>query len=249
MLVIFGKALRGVAPLLKPANRSTMLGAYIARLHKALGYRVHRLNYLGDWGKQFGLVGVGFDMYGDEAKLKADPLEHLLEVYVAANRAGEADSTIHDAARQYFADLEEGNVDKMGQWHRFRELSIDAYQRMYKRLGVSFDEFSGESDYGPKSKDVAQRLAELGLTERLENGALLFKDDKISGTILVKGDGTSTYLLRDVAAAISRQQTDDLNSKPQFDKMLYVVSKQQSHHFRQLFFLLKQMGWSNTSPY
>lgn len=201
--------------------RSTIIGNFIANLKEALGCQVTRLNYLGDWGMQFGLLGAGFQIFGHEEKLKANPLQHLFDIYVQVNKASEEDENIKNASHEFLRKLEAGDSQALVVWQRFRDFSIDEYIRTYKRLGVHFDEFSGESFYKQKSQDVLQLLRNKGLLRTSAKGTgvvdLSGQGDLSSHATLVRSDGTSLYITRDLAAAIDRK------SKYDFDTMIYVI--------------------------
>ncbi|KAM9267599.1 putative arginine--tRNA ligase, mitochondrial isoform 2-T2 [Cariama cristata] len=168
--------------------RSTIVGNFIANLKVALGHEVIRINYLGDWGMQFGLLGVGFQRFGNKEKLKSSPLQHLFE-----------------------------------------------------RLGVHFDEYSGESFYQEKSQEVLKMLEDKGLLQKTIQGTgivdLSEKKDLSSFSTVMRSDGTSLYITRDLAAAIDRM------NKHSCDTMIYVTDKSQSNHFQHLFQILKLMGY------
>ncbi|KAK2527732.1 Rars2 [Columba livia] len=145
--------------------RSTIVGNFIANLKVALGHEVRRINYLGDWGMQFGLLGVGFQQFGDTEKLKSSPLQHLYEVYVQINKAAEDENT-KKLAKDFFRKLEERDEQTLSLWKQFRDFSIEEYIRIYKRLGVHFDEYSGESFYQEKSQEVLKMLEDKGLLQK-----------------------------------------------------------------------------------
>ncbi|XP_054253584.1 probable arginine--tRNA ligase, mitochondrial [Indicator indicator] len=220
--------------------RSTIVGNFIANLKVALGHEVIRINYLGDWGMQFGLLGVGFQHFGNKEKLKSSPLQHLFEVYVQINKAAE-DENIKELAKDFFRKLEEHDEQALSLWKQFRDFSIEEYIRIYKRLGVCFDEYSGESVYQEKSQEVLKMLEDKGLLQKTEKGTgvvdLSEKKDLSSFSTVMRSDGTSLYITRDLAAAIDRM------NKHQFDTMIYVTDKSQSNHFEHLFQLLKLMGY------
>ncbi|EJD38411.1 arginyl-tRNA synthetase [Auricularia subglabra TFB-10046 SS5] len=219
--------------------RSTILGGFLANLYRACGWDVISLNYLGDWGKQFGLVAVGFDRYGNQEALEKDPIKHLFDVYVKINQDAEADPAVHDAARAFFKRMEDGDEQALKNWRVWRELSIKQYAQEYALLNVAFDEYVGESTVSQQSQDDAvQRLQELGITKD-SDGALLvdLEQHKLGSAVLRKKDGTSLYLTRDLGGAIERWE------KYRFDKMIYVVSSQQDRHLAQFFKLLALMGY------
>ncbi|XP_021247415.1 probable arginine--tRNA ligase, mitochondrial isoform X2 [Numida meleagris] len=220
--------------------RSTIIGNFIANLKVALGHEVTRINYLGDWGMQFGLLGVGFQQFGDKEKLKSRPLQHLFEVYVQINRAA-ADENTKRLAKDFFRKLEEHDEQALSLWKEFRGFSIKEYTQVYKRLGVHFDEYSGESFYREKSREVLKMLEDKGLLQKTTKGTgvvdLSEKKDLSSFSTVIRSDGTSLYITRDLAAAIDRM------NKYKWDTMIYVTDRNQSSHFQHLFQILKLMGY------
>ncbi|KAL3230181.1 hypothetical protein RNJ44_01544 [Nakaseomyces bracarensis] len=231
--------------------RSTIIGGFLANLYEKLGWEVTRMNYLGDWGKQFGLLAVGFEKYGDEEKLAKDPIHHLYEVYVRVNKdiENEGDSlpeseSTNGKAREYFKRMEDGDPEALKIWKRFREFSIEKYIDTYARLNIKYDVYSGESQVSKESMDKALKLFhEKNLTHE-DRGATLIDltkfNKKLGKVIVQKSDGTTLYLTRDVGAAMDRYE------KYHFDKMIYVIASQQDLHTAQFFEILKQIGfdWS-----
>ncbi|XP_068040108.1 probable arginine--tRNA ligase, mitochondrial isoform X2 [Anomalospiza imberbis] len=220
--------------------RSTIVGNFIANLKVALGHEVVRINYLGDWGMQFGLLGVGFQSFGNKEKLKSSPLQHLSEVYVKINKAAEDENT-KKLAKDFFRKLEEHDEQTLSIWKQLRDLSIEEYIRIYKRLGVHFDEYSGESFYQEKAQEVLKMLEDKGLLQKTIKGTgivdLSEKKDLSTVSTVMRSDGTSLYITRDLAAAIDRM------NKHSWDTMIYVTDKSQSNHFQHLFQILKLMGY------
>ncbi|CAI5769805.1 probable arginine--tRNA ligase, mitochondrial [Podarcis lilfordi] len=218
--------------------RSTIIGNFIANIKEATGHHVTRVNYLGDWGMQFGLLGAGFQQFGSEEKLKSNPLQHLFEVYVQANKASEEEENIKKLAQDFFRKLEAREEQAVSLWQHFRDISIDDYARMYKRLGVCFDEYSGESFYQEKSQEVLKMLDAKGLLKKTQEGTgVVYLSEKEDRSAVMRSDGTSLYLTRDLAAAIDRVE------KWNPDTMIYVTDKSQIPHFQQVFQILKLMGY------
>nr|XP_017527184.2 probable arginine--tRNA ligase, mitochondrial isoform X1 [Manis javanica] len=220
--------------------RSTIIGNFIANLKEALGHQVTRINYLGDWGMQFGLLGTGFQLFGYEEKLQSNPLQHLFEVYVQVNKEAADDKSIAELAHEFFQRLELGDTQALALWQKFRALSIEEYVRIYKRLGVHFDEYSGESFYREKSQEVLQLLDSKGLLQKTIKGTAvvdLSRNGDPSICTVRRSDGTSLYATRDLAAAIDRMD------KYNFDTMIYVTDKGQKRHFQQVFQILQMMGY------
>ncbi|ORY48148.1 arginyl-tRNA synthetase [Rhizoclosmatium globosum] len=220
--------------------RSTIIGNFIENTLQANGWTTVTINYLGDWGKQFGLLAVGYLKHGNEEALEKDPIRHLFEVYVKINAEATENPAIHDEARAYFARMEEGGTEALGMWKKFVDLSIVKYREIYGRVNVSFDLYSGESHFRAQDKcvrDVVQKLKDLDLL-KLDQGAQVInmEEYKLGVAIIEKRDGGMMYLGRDVAAAVERQK------EYKFDNMIYVVGSQQDHHFKQLFKILELMG-------
>jgi arginyl-tRNA synthetase len=248
--------------------RSTIIGAFIANLYESMGWDVVRINYLGDWGKQFGLLAVGWERYGSEELLQSQPLKHLLDVYVkingdfkpeeAASRkardegrdTAEIESQGLFAARNaFFRRMEDGDPDALALWQRFRDISIERYTEVYARLGIHFDIYAGESQVNPLTiAEVETTLQQKGISEQ-DNGAWIIDFPKHAtgttgttttqnlGTAILRGrTGTTTYLLRDVAAILDRAR------QHRFDEMIYVVSSEQDAYFQRVFTTLILLG-------
>ena len=153
-----------------------------------------------------------------------------------SNKLAENDATILDEAKQIFQQMEQGSNDAiLKEWQDFQKITIDYLDTTYRRLGVEFDQYDFESFYSShRISDLIDKLKSI-LTDQRK----IHVNNK--DVIILKSDGTSLYITRDVAAAIDRYQ------RYQFDRMFYVVSDQQLFHFQALFHLLKLMDfeWTN----
>ncbi|KIJ59969.1 hypothetical protein HYDPIDRAFT_139953 [Hydnomerulius pinastri MD-312] len=217
--------------------RSTIIGAFLVNLYKACGWDVTSLNYLGDWGTQFGMIASGFEKYGSQEELSKDAIKHLYNVYVQVSKDAEIDPNVKADAAKWFKRMEDGDESALANWREWREMSVKKYIEEYDRLNVSFDRYTGESEVGKEWQDKAlERLEEMGLVSDA-NGAKLVDLEKwkLGKAVLRKADGTSIYLTRDIGGAIERWE------KYQFDKMIYVVASQQDLHLAQFFKMLKLM--------
>ncbi|KAI9226246.1 MAG: YDR341C-like protein [Piptocephalis tieghemiana] len=218
--------------------RSTIIGSFVRNVHDVCGYETIAMNYLGDWGKQYGLLAVGFSKHGDAEKLAKDPIKHLYDVYVAINKDAEERPEIHDEARAYFKRMEDGDEEALGQWRRFRDLSIIKYQETYARLNIRFDTYSGESQVDDGMRRALKLLQETGLLIESEGAKIVdLKKEKMGTAVVEKKDGTTLYITRDIGAAMERYE------KYKFDHMYYVVASQQELHLRQLFKILEKLGF------
>lgn len=234
--------------------RSTMIGHALAQTHQFLGYETIRLNHLGDWGTQFGTLLAAYTRWAQagNADLEQDfdwaepapdkrrtPLFRLFQLYVRFHADEADDPTMRDEARDWFKRLEAGDPEARRLWGWFRQISLKEFQRIYDRLGVSFDTLEqGEAFYEDQLGPTMQRLEDAGLLVEGEKGARIvnLEDVGISTPCLVKkGDGTSIYATRDLAAALYRQAAYG------FDRCLYVVGTDQVLHFQQLFAVLNKL--------
>ena len=151
--------------------RSTLIGNFLSNLLKAMGHNVKRLNYLGDWGTQFGLLQFGIESgWYSMDEIAQDPIKLLLEIYIQANKMAEEDENVAHKARSLFSRMENGNQSALKDWIIIRQYAINELKKTYARLGVHFDEFHWESTYGIKtSNSVLNSLRQLGcLTETPE---------------------------------------------------------------------------------
>ncbi|KAH9848770.1 arginyl-tRNA synthetase [Lenzites betulinus] len=219
--------------------RSTIIGAFLANLYKASGWEVISMNYLGDWGTQFGLIAVGFEKYGSYEELEKDAIQHLFQIYVKINAEADQDPTIREQAAAWFKRMEDGDEEALKNWRVWRKLSVDKYAQEYAGLNVQFDVYTGESEVPQASMDKAlKQLQELDLIEE-DQGALRvnLEKHKLGKAVVRKRDGTSIYLTRDIGGAVTRYD------KYKFDKMIYVISAQQDMHVAQFFKVLELMGY------
>ncbi|PHH82913.1 hypothetical protein CDD82_4347 [Ophiocordyceps australis] len=246
--------------------RSTIIGGFISNLYRVAGWDVTTINYLGDWGKQYGVLALGFEKYGNETDLEQDPINHLFHVYVKISKdvaaekeqaeklktegkEAEANKVLEkgldEQARQYFKRMTQGDAKALALWSRFREFSIKRYKETYARLNIHFDEYSGESKVSEDDmQNAAEKMKEIGLAED-HDGALLIdfvknipgKEGKQLGkAILRKKDGTALYLTRDISELMSR------HDRYHFDQMIYVIASEQDLHVKQFFKVVSMMG-------
>ncbi|KAF5375866.1 hypothetical protein D9615_008184 [Tricholomella constricta] len=224
--------------------RSTIIGAFLSNLYESCGWDVVRMNYLGDWGTQFGLIATGFEKYGSREELEKDAIKHLFDVYVKVNKEAEGDSNVKVEAAKWFKQMEDGEEAALTNWRVWRELSIKKYEEQYERLNVKFDVYNGESMVGKEWQDKAlDRLNEMGLISDAEGAKIVdLAKWKLGSAVRYiyphpRTDGTSIYLTRDIGGAIERYE------KYNFDKMIYVVSSQQDLHLAQFFKVLELMDF------
>jgi arginyl-tRNA synthetase len=216
--------------------RSTVIGGSLKKIYEYLGYRVIGINHLGDWGTQFGKLITAFKKWGDETKLEPHPVHYLYSLYVKYHTEAESDRGLDEEARRWFSRLERGDGEALDLWERFKSLSLQDFHRIYERLGVDFEHYTGESFYRDRLDDTVRRVQSCGITTESEGALVVPLDDDLPPALLRKSDGATLYLTRDIAAALYRYETY------RFDVALYVVGSPQALHFRQLFKVLEKMG-------
>jgi len=222
--------------------RSTVIGGSLCRLYSFLGYRVVGINYLGDVGTQFGKLIYAYKRWVDREALRRDPIKELLRIYVKFHEEAEKRPELEDEAREEYRKLEEGDEENVRLWREFRELSIESFRRVYELFGIEFEEFSGESFYVERAKELAQELLKAGIAkvwDRGEKKGAIVADLEEYGLdhpVLLKSDGTTIYLSRDLAALVDRCE------KYRFYRAIYVVGREQKLHFKQLFKIAELMG-------
>ena len=217
--------------------RSTVIGNSIAKTLEKVGYSPIKINYLGDYGTQFGKLIAAYKHWGVEEDVKKDPIMNLFKYYVKFHEEAEKHPELDDEGRAWFKKLEDGDPEAVKLWQWFRDVSLSDFKRIYKELGVTFDSYKGEAFFNDKMQPVIDELKEKGLLHESRGAQVVDMGEDENPAIIVKSDGSSIYLTRDLAAAIYRMKTYH------FVKMLYVVGNEQSQHFVELKTVLKKMGY------
>ena len=218
--------------------RSTVIGGALYNIYKYLGYNVTGVNHLGDYGTQFGKLIEGYKMWGKEYDIEKDPINELTKIYIRINAACKNDEQILENCRNNFKKLEDGDSYCVEIWKKFRELSLQEFQKVYDLLGSKFDSWNGESFYSDKMPEVIEILEKTGKLIESQGAKIIDLEDKGINTpcIIEKSNGSTTYATRDLAAILYRARTYD------FDKALYVTSYEQVLHFKQVFEVAKLLG-------
>ena len=222
--------------------RSTVIGDALSNIFRKMGYNTIKINHLGDWGKQFGLLMVAYKKWGNKEAVEANPIDELLKLYVRINAEIENDPELDEEGRLWFKKLEDGDPEATELWQWFRDESLVEFNRIYKLLGVEFDSLNGEAFYNDKMDEAVQILEEKGLLKESKGASIVELDDvNLPPAMIKKSDGATLYITRDIATAIYRARTYN------FVKNIYAVGQEQSNHFRQLKAVLKKMGfeWSD----
>ena len=222
--------------------RSTVIGDALSNIFRKMGYNTIKINHLGDWGKQFGLLMVAYKKWGSKEAVEANPIDELLKLYVRINAEIENDPELDEEGRKWFKKLEDGDPEATELWQWFRDESLVEFNRIYKLLGVEFDSLNGEAFYNDKMDEGVQILEDKGLLKESKGASIVELDDvNLPPAMIKKSDGATLYITRDIATAMYRARTYN------FVKNIYAVGQEQSNHFRQLKAVLKKMGfdWSD----
>ena len=225
---------------------TTVIGHSLKLLHEFAGYKCVGINYLGDWGTQFGKLIVAYKLWGDKATIEQGGVDELVKLYVRINNAikdeeeasPDKKSALADQSRAEFKRLEEFDEENIALWRWFVDVSLEEYQKTYKLLNIEFDSYKGESFYTDKMPAQVQKLRDMGLLE-IDDGASIVNLEQwnMPVCLILKRDGSTLYPTRDIAAAVYRK------GEYNFDKAIYVTAAQQSLHFAQWFKVVELMGY------
>ena len=215
--------------------RSTVIGQAIYNLYKKLGYTVIGDNHLGDWGTQFGIL---LHQISENDIQKEDfDIEKLEELYVEFNKQAEKTPELKEKAREWFKKLEDGDKVARDIWKRTIEVSMKEFDRIYERLGVKIDVAFGESHYEGVMPDILSEATKKGVVKKSQ-GAQIVEFDDMPPAIMLKSDGGTTYLTRDIATVKFRIE------KWNPSIIIYEVGAEQTLHFRQVFETVRKLGWA-----
>lgn len=227
--------------------RSTIIGQALINILKARGYKVVGINFMGDWGTQFGKLIYAFEQWGNEKKLEDEPIQHLLELYVRFHKEAKENPALEDDARAAFKRLQQGGEKERALWQRFRESSLEAFEKTVARLGVKFDHNWFESDFEGKADELVDELLAKGIAEESE-GAIIIRFEPLwpaespepppaqPPLVIRKSDGTTLYPTRDLASALER-----IERFQPVHRLLYAVASEQTLYFSQLWNALEEM--------
>lgn len=218
--------------------RSTVIGNALANIVEKCGFKAVKINYIGDWGTQFGKLIAAYKRWGDEGAVKENPIQALFTLYVKFHEEAETNEELNEEGRKWFKKLEDGDEEAKKLWEWFRGESLQEFSRIYDLLGISFDSYHGEAFYNDKMEKVVQQLENKQLLSESE-GAQVVRLDEVGlpPCLIKKSDGATLYATRDLAAAIHRYETYS------FAKAVYVVGHEQSLHFQQIFSVLAKLGF------
>jgi arginyl-tRNA synthetase len=217
--------------------RSTMIGNSLKLIFNKAGYKTVGIDYLGDWGTQFGKMIVAYEMWGDDEAIRRDPINEMSKLYVRFNEEANDGNDLDSRAREAFRKIELGEPKYVELWKWIREESLKESQQIYDILGVTFDSYNGEAYYNDKMEPVVDELKAKGLLKEDQGAQIVELGDDLPPALIKRSDGGSLYITRDLAAVFDRMNTYH------FDKCLYVVGNEQKLHFTQLKAVLTKMGY------
>lgn len=216
--------------------RTTIIGNSLYKIYKFMGYNAISINHLGDYGTQFGKLIEGYKRWGSEYNIDENPIEELMKIYIRINDLCKEDESVLDACRENFRLLEEGDPYCKNLWEKFRDVSLQEFNRIYDLLGVKFDSIKGEASYANSWSEVVDILEKSGKLIESDGAKIVDLEDQGKGVCMItKSNGSTIYATRDLAAIRYRAKTYD------FDKCLYVVAYEQALHFRQIFEVAKYL--------
>lgn len=224
--------------------RTTIIGNSLYKIYSKLGYRVERINHLGDWGTQFGKLIVAYKAWGNKEAVEKDGVAELMRLYVKFHEEAEKNDSLNDQARDWFTQMEKGNEEALSIWQWFVDISLKEYKGTYALLGMEFDHYLGESFYRDKTADVVKRLQDANLLRESQGAQIVdLEEYNMPPCLIMKKDGSSIYATRDLAAIFYRKATWN------FDKCLYVTGQEQKLHFAQVFKVVELLGneWAKDS--
>ena len=224
--------------------RTTVIGNSLYKIYSKLGYKVERINHLGDWGTQFGKLIVAYKNWGTEEAVKEKGIEELMRLYVQFHDEADKNPELEDEARSWFHKMETGDEEALKIWKWFFDISLEEFKRTYKLMGVEFDHYTGESFYRDKTEAVVNELTEHGLLTDSEGAKIVdLSEYDMAPCLILKKGGSSIYATRDIAAVEYRKKTYN------FEKCLYVTGQEQKLHFAQVFKVMELLGndWAKDS--
>lgn len=224
--------------------RTTIIGNSLYKIYSKLGYKVERINHLGDWGTQFGKLIVAYKAWGSKEAVEKDGVAELMHLYVKFHEEADKNDALNDEARAWFTKMEHGDEEALEIWKWFVDISLKEYKETYKLLGMEFDHYMGESFYRDKTAAVVEKLQNANLLKESQGAQIVdLEEYNMAPCLIMKKDGSSIYATRDLAAIFYRKETYH------FEKCLYVTGQEQKLHFAQVFKVVELLGneWAKDS--
>lgn len=221
---------------------TTVIGECLAKLYENAGYKVVRINYLGDMGTPFGKIITVYKKFGSEKQIEDMDAYDVQRLYALfAEKENENDALIEEA-REWSLKIENQDQEATALCNTFISIALNEAKDMYTKLNIDFDDWRGEAFYNGKTNEVISLLNEKNLLVESDGALCVDLNEYDKGMCLVqRSDGGTLYTTRDLAAAIDRQNCYS------FDECLYVTGIEQKHHFESFFKVLEIAGfeWAN----
>lgn len=217
--------------------RNNALGDSLQRIMRFAGYNVTSENYIGDWGTQFGKAITAYKHFGDQEQFEENPIDHMAELYVRFHNEVEENPELEEEATNWSRKIEEDDEEAKRLWKMFREATIEYNSHQYERMGIEFDQWTGESTVAERARELVDQWIEEGKVEEDEDGSVFFEfdDEDIPGAVLRRADGATLYFTRDIANLHKVEEKG-------FDYNLYIVGSEQELHFQQVFTAAEELG-------
>ncbi len=217
---------------------TTIIGQALVNILRFDGYKVISLSFPGDWGTQFGLLIAGYKRWGEPEKIKKEPINEMLRLYVKFSQAVKKNPKLLDEGRQEFKKLEQGDKENRKIWRWFLKESLRDFERVYKILGVKIENTIGESFYELELKKFIENAMARGIAKKGGDGSVVIPISKNqTPEIIQKSDGTTIYTTRELVSIRHRIK------KWKADKILYVAANQQTFHLQQVFRCAELLGF------
>lgn len=217
--------------------KTLIVGESLCRLCEQFGYTVKRLNFVGDYGTPWGKIIGGMQKWGSVEDVKARGIDALQEYYVKFNAAEVEDESLTQLARDIFKKIEEQDEKIYPIYEFIVKIALDETNKMFEVLGVSFDDHRGEMYYFNQVPEVIKELEKQNLLVESQGAKIVdLEKHDLTPAVIIKSDGTTLYITRDIAAAIDRHKNYN------FNKIFYVTDVAQKLHFSQLFKVIEIMG-------
>ncbi|MDE7106171.1 MAG: arginine--tRNA ligase, partial [Anaeroplasmataceae bacterium] len=217
--------------------RSTMIGNSLRLILNKCGFQTYSINYLGDWGTQFGKMIVAYKKWGNYEQIKQNPIQELTELYVRFHEEAKNNPSLEDEAREAFRKMELTDPEYLELWRWIREESLKESAQIYELLGITFDSYNGEAFYNDKMDPIVEELEKKNLLKEDQGAQIIDLGEDMPPALIKRSDGGSLYITRDLAAVFYRKK------EYQFDQILYVVGNEQKLHFQQLKKVIQKMGY------
>jgi arginyl-tRNA synthetase len=213
----------------------TIYGEAIAKMYEFFGHKVTRINYVGDYGTPFGKMVLAYKKWGSKQDVDARGVDAIQDLYIKFNQ--EENDELLEQARKVSKNIEDQNGEDYQIYKWFIDISLEKTKQIYKKLGIWFDDWSGESTYNGQLKQIVEQLKQKQIATQSQGATIVdLSESKLGIAVVERSDGGSLYITRDLVAI------EDRYNRYQFDKHIYVTASQQNLHFAQLIEICRLLG-------